>query len=298
MRPGPAALTFGPTPLYPLKAVATRARSLAWLVRGARQREETGLRILLYHRVSLDRDPLSVTPRRFREQMDALAADGFEAVDVTTAVDRLASGGAERVVGLSFDDGYVDVVEQALPVLEQHGFRATVFVATGLIDRTWAPAWYERPPPLLHWRDVVELDRGGTLRFGAHSVTHRNLTRLDEKEARIEIVDSKQALEEKLGRQVEDFSYPGGVYGEREERLVEMAGFRLAVTCEPGLNRLGRDRLALRRTQIDARDSMLDYRAKLAGAHDAGLPCRSLYRRARYGAAIPARASSPAYRSM
>jgi peptidoglycan/xylan/chitin deacetylase (PgdA/CDA1 family) len=228
--------------------------------------------------------------------MDLLAARGYVVLDVEAALGEPA-GARQRLVALSFDDGYADVVEHALPVLEQRGFRATVFVATGLVDGTAEPAWYERPPPLLDWPAIVELDGAGTLRFGAHSVTHRNLTRLDDDAARREIVASKHAIEGKLEREVEAFSYPGGVYGPRERRLAEEAGFRLAVTCEPGLNTAGCDLLALRRTQIEARDSFLDFRARLAGGHDAGLPGRSVYRRARYGARIPARASSPAYRS-
>src|SRR5688572_30214473 len=105
MRPGDASLTFGPTAIYPLKAAATRVRSLLWLLKRARESDERGLRILLYHRVSDDRDPLSVSPVRFRGQMGVLAESGLEAVDVSEAakrvlVDRQA---AQRVVGLSFD---------------------------------------------------------------------------------------------------------------------------------------------------------------------------------------------------
>jgi peptidoglycan/xylan/chitin deacetylase (PgdA/CDA1 family) len=172
-----------------------------------------------------------------------------------------------------------------------------VFVATGLVDGTFRPTWYERSPSLLGWPEISELDRRGMLRFEAHSISHRNLTRLDDGEARLEIVESKRILERELGREVEAFSYPGGVSGEREHALVEDAGYRFAVTCEPGLNPSGARPFALRRTQIDARDTLLDFRAKLGGGHDTALPGRSLYRRARYGGSIPARTSSFAYRS-
>jgi peptidoglycan/xylan/chitin deacetylase (PgdA/CDA1 family) len=299
MRPRGAALALGPRPLYPLKAAATRGRSLGWLLKTRGQPDESGLRILFYHRVCSDRDPLSVSPRRFRAQMEALAEHGFDAVDVVEAARRLFQDGATpgRVIGLSFDDGYLDVAENALPVLEEHGFHATVFVATGLIDRTAALDWYERPPQLLHWPEIVELDRARTLRFEAHSVTHRNLVRLDDDEARFEIVESKRVLEHRLGREVEAFCYPGGVLGDREQTFAKAAGYRLAASCEPGVNRAGCNHFALRRIQIDARDSVLDFRAKLGGGHDSGLPGRSVYRRLRYGAPLRERTSSLAYRS-
>jgi peptidoglycan/xylan/chitin deacetylase (PgdA/CDA1 family) len=301
MRAREERLALGPRPLYPLKAAATRARSLLWLLRTRGRIAEDGMRILFYHRVSRDADELAVSPQRFREQMDLLAQAGFEVVDAVEAASRLFSTESipQRLLGLSFDDGYLDVAKEALPMLEQHGFRATVFVATSLIDGTTPLSWYEgRPPPLLGWSDIMELDRLGTLRFGAHSVTHRNLVSLDDEEARAEIVESKRVLEGHLGREVEAFSYPGGLMGERERAFVEEAGYRIAVSCEPGANYVATDRLALRRRQIDARDSKLDFRAKLGGGHDSSLPGRALYRRLRYGAAaMPRRASSVAYRS-
>jgi len=56
------------------------------------------------------------------------------------------------------------------------------------------------------------------------------------------------------------------------------------VTCEPGVNTAATDRLTLQRRQVDARDSLLDFRAKVGGGHDTPLPLRGVYRRRRYGA--------------
>jgi hypothetical protein len=109
----------------------------------------------------------------------------------------------------------------------------------------------------------------------------------------VEIRDSKLILERRLDRPVEAFCYPGGLFGARELQLVEQAGFRLATSCEPGLNRVGTDVFALRRLQVDARDGLLEFRAKLGGAHDSPLLVRTLYRRLRYGdTAGSARAAS------
>jgi hypothetical protein len=69
----------------------------------------------------------------------------------------------------------------------------------------------------------------------------------------------------------------------QSRRFVADAGYRLAVSCEPGVNQLATDRLALRRRQIDPRDRGLDFRAKLGGGHDTLPPLRGLYRRVRYG---------------
>ncbi len=279
-----AQLSLLPWPLYALKAALTGTRSLAWLVRRSSVANLPGTRLLFYHRVSEDRDPLAVRPRRFREQMDFLASEGYTVVDVVEAARLLAAPSPPpRVVGLSFDDGYLDVAQNALPVLADHGFTATVFIATGAVDGLVTFDWYQQPPPLMSWDDIVVLD-GGPLRFEAHTITHPNLLRLDAAAAEREIATSKQSLEQRLGRRVQAFCYPAGLFGPRERRLVAQAGYEVAVSCEPGLNVSDTDRLALRRNAVDARDRLLDFRAKLGGGHDSPLPLRGLYRRLHYSA--------------
>jgi peptidoglycan/xylan/chitin deacetylase (PgdA/CDA1 family) len=256
-----------------------------WASRSRASASEEGVRILLYHRVDDDGDELAVAPRHFREQMEVLAERGYRVLDVPGAYDTLVRGDLGRpTVGLSFDDAFRDVAENALPTLEELGFRATVFVSTGVADGRDRFDWYETQPAVLAWHEIVELERGGHLEFEAHTVTHPNLLALDERAAYDEIARSKSELEDRLGRVVTAFAYPTGLFAERERRLVREAGFSIAVSCEPGLNVRETDAYALRRRQIDARDSLLDFRAKIAGGHDTPLPLRTAYRRLRYGA--------------
>jgi peptidoglycan/xylan/chitin deacetylase (PgdA/CDA1 family) len=271
-------LGLAPAVVYALKAAHTRARSVAWRVRGGGQPDSHGFRILYYHRVSDDEDELAVTPERFREQMRCLADQGYRAMDVVTAL-----GAAPGAVGLAFDDGYADIAEHALPELERHGFGATVFLATGVTDGRARFSWYERQPPLLSWDEVARLD-GGAFRFEAHTVTHPNLLAIDDDAAKEEIAGSKRELEERLGREVTAFCYPAGLYRDRDVRLVAEAGYAAACTCEPGVNTPATNRLRLHRIQVDARDSLLDFRAKLGGGFDAPSRLRGTWRSVRYGA--------------
>jgi len=276
-------LTLKPTAFYAAHAIYTRARSAWWEARTRRHAVTNGLRILFYHRVSRDRDELAVTPHRFREQMEHLAGAGYRVVGAVDAAAALDAPEAGRVVGLTFDDGYADVVDNALPVLVELGFRATIFLPTGAIDGTHPLSWYERQPPLLEWSTIAELDRSGTLDFGAHTVSHRNLLALDDATAEGEIARSKHALEARLGHPVYSFCYPAGLYGERERRLVRSAGFRVAVGTDPGANDADSDRLALRRIGVEPRDRLLDFRAKVGGGHDRAPPLRGIYRTIRFG---------------
>jgi peptidoglycan/xylan/chitin deacetylase (PgdA/CDA1 family) len=279
-------LTLGPAWVQVVKPALTRARTAAWRARG--RPVQPGLRILFYHRVADEPDPLAISPARFRAQMDVLGELGYRVVDVVSGAGMLVRGdGLDRVVALSFDDGYRDVAENALPVLERHGFSATVFVATGVIDGTATYSWYARQPPLLGWEDLVALDGASPLSFEAHTVTHPNLVALDAGAAEREIAGSKTALEDRLGRAVSGFCYPAGLFGARERELVARAGFAVATTCEPGANTPASDRLTLRRTAIDGSDRLADFRAKLEGAHDRPSALRAAYRRARFRRRAP-----------
>jgi hypothetical protein len=160
-----------------------------------------------------------------------------------------------------------------------------VFLATAVTDGRAHLFWYLDQPPLLSWNEICALD-GGVLRFECHTSTHPNLLQLDEAAARAEIFDGKRELEARIGRESQLFCYPAGLFREREYRFVREAGFRAATSCEPGLNRPSTDLHALHRTQVDARDTLLDFRAKVAGAHDAPLPLRGLWRRFRFGAGV------------
>jgi len=283
-------LKLRPRAFYVAKAAVVRARSILWLLRSSRSSGPLGLRILFYHRISDEQDELAVTPRRFREQIAFLAEHGYRAVSVAEAAALIrADKTPERVVGMSFDDGYRDIVENAMPELERHGFGATVFVATGVVDGTSRFEWYERQPPVLAWDEIVRLAGAGTFEFGAHTVSHRDLLALDDEGARFEIEESKRVLEERLGRPAETFCYPAGLFAERHERLVAGAGFTWATSCEPGVNSIRTDPFALHRIQVDRRDTLLDFRAKLAGGHDRSLPLRNLYRNRRYRPAVPER---------
>jgi peptidoglycan/xylan/chitin deacetylase (PgdA/CDA1 family) len=183
------------------------------------------------------------------------------------------------------------VAEHALPELERHGFRASVFVATAVADGRATFSWYERQPPVLGWAEIVALDRDSPLRFEAHTVTHPDLQALDRVTAAAEIGGSKVALESRLGRAVDGFCYPGGLFGPRERALVAAAGFSFATSCAPGANLPGEDPLALRRIAVDARDRLVDFRAKVEGAADRSSLARDAYRRVRLAPPRTARAA-------
>ena len=174
----------------------------------------TRLAILTYHSLDDSGSVISVTPRVFADQMACLADEGVYGVTLRDAVayrDLHGSWPAHRVV-LAFDDGYANFADVALPILQRHAFRATVFLVTRHVGghNDWAP-----PPagvgtqPLLAWAQAIELTAAG-LEIGAHTRTHRDLRRLDAAAARDEISGARQDIEDRVGVAVESFAYPFG----------------------------------------------------------------------------------------
>jgi peptidoglycan/xylan/chitin deacetylase (PgdA/CDA1 family) len=229
-----------------------------------------GVRILGYHRIAdVPGDVLSVSPRSFREQMESLRGFDARPLRLGEAIELLRRGPVRgRYVCVTFDDGYRDNLEEAEPVLRELGLPATIFVPTRVPGGEATYFWYRSPPSALSWQEIEELERDGLLDFQSHTRTHPWLPRLGEKRAREEIAASKEDLEARLGRPVTSLAYPGGLYGEREVRLVHEAGYAAGLTTDPGVNGGHGDRGALRRTLVFGDDGPSDFAAKLRGAFD------------------------------
>lgn len=274
--------TAGRLAIRTAKAALTQARVLRWGLR--RHDADPGLRILLYHRISDDSDPLSLKPARFRRQMEYLADNGYRVLDAVTALDLLFADELEPLtVAITFDDGFRDIVDNAANVLGELGFSATVFVATDVVAGNAQYSWAPSQATMLTWDEICRYDTAGVLRFEPHSKTHPDLRYLDDAGTMDEIHGSKVELERRLERDTHAFCYPGGFVNQREHDMVRDAGFRYALTCEPGLNTDSTDRFYLHRVQIDKTDGVRQFGAKLRGSHDRPLLGRHQYRRLRYG---------------
>jgi peptidoglycan/xylan/chitin deacetylase (PgdA/CDA1 family) len=255
------------------KAMLVRGQVLAGAFRSDPAR--AGLRILYYHRISRDRDPLAVPPDAFKRQMDELAQSGQRVVDLYE-IDDIALEPGEAAVALTFDDGYRDVLEDGLPVLREHGFPSVVFVVPEVMSGAVGFPWYPEgeTPAVAGWDELRAEEAAGLVRFEPHTITHPVLTSLTREAARAEIAGSKTIVERELGREARIFCYPGGYYSPREVALVHECGYRAAVTCEFGANHAPFAHAELRRTIVERSDAPWLFRARLNGATDTPPPGR------------------------
>lgn len=221
--------------------------------------------IAMYHSVANTtpaQDPynITVTPARLDAQLTWLRRRGLRGVSTAELLEAYRRGRAHGLVGLTFDDGYADFLEHAVPLLHRHDCTATVFVLPGRLagDNAWDPLGPRKP--LLDADGIRRAAEQG-MEVASHGLTHVDLTRADDQELRREVADSRSALADLTGRDVGGFCYPYGHADPRVLAAVRAAGYTYACAIAPGdLN----GPLALPRIHIGQRDTALRLRLKQA----------------------------------
>jgi peptidoglycan/xylan/chitin deacetylase (PgdA/CDA1 family) len=266
---------------------------------------------------------LEIEPACLEAVIRLLRRKGFVIVSLDEALERCAAGPErEPFAVLTFDDGYRDNRDHALPILRRERAPATFFLTTGFIDATAGLWWMIVEEALKGTQDELTLaidglvlrypcvslaqkNRAGLkimqrlrqtpqatldralsdliaryriddkavtralclsqseldaiageplLTIGAHTVTHPMLRRCDEAQARREIVEAREALQQRFVRPIRHLAYPVGDCGSagpREYALARAAGYRSAVTTRPGFVTQGCDLHALPRLSIN-----------------------------------------------
>ena len=236
------------------------ARADAWRRDGQFRLRDLPM-ILMYHGVAeVPEDPnlLCVTPRRFAEQMTWLKRHGLRGVGVGELVDAMRAGRQRGLVGITFDDGYVSVLEAAVPELARHGFGATAYIFSGRLGDT--NQWDEGPSwPLLSASGVRELAAAG-LEIGSHAATHMRLAGAGPENLQAEVAQSRASLAELLGHEIRGFAYPYGSMDAAAREAVREAGYDHACAVESSMAEAGL--MALPRMYIGQQDDAARMAAK------------------------------------
>lgn len=191
--------------------------------------------ILTYHSLDASGSVVSVAPQDFADQMVYLADEGLRGVSLHEAVAHREHNGSwpQRSVVLTFDDGFSNFYDSALPVLTRYGFTATVFIITNYMGgrNDWA-----QPPiglgsqPILSWQQAADISAAG-IEIGSHTATHPDLRRCTSVQVRHELDCSRAMIEDHLGLLPESFAYPYGGVSRASQQLAANE-FRAACTTE------------------------------------------------------------------
>ena len=183
--------------------------------------------ILQYHHVS-DTMPAitSISPKRFTEQLDWLAAHHFEVWPLAKLVDYVKQGKPtpQRVVAITFDDAYESIYTTAFPILKKRGWPFTIFVATKFVD--------SRREFYLSWEQLKEMQASGAT-IGNHTYNHAHLIRrldgesTDAWQRRVtdDIEHAARMIHDHLGVTTRLFAYPYGEYDGAVIAIVDKLGY-------------------------------------------------------------------------
>ncbi|UUU33851.1 polysaccharide deacetylase family protein [Streptomyces sp. CA-210063] len=197
----------------------------------------TSLWVAMYHSVGdCTDDPYRVTvsPDRLGRHLAWLRRRGLRGVSVADLLAARARGEGRKLVGLTFDDGYADFLDGALPLLRDHDCGATVFVLPGQLDgeNHWDPLGPRKR--LLGKRGILLAAATRGIEIGSHGLAHIDLTKVDDETLRAEVAGSRALLSELIGAPVQGFCYPYGTVDQRAVDAVRDAGYAYACAIDPG----------------------------------------------------------------
>ena len=232
------------------------------------------LPILAYHNV--DYAPpgirlarLYVGPEQFERQMWTLQRLGLRGVSVSEGLASLGNKDCRKQVILTFDDGYVDNLEHAAPILKKYGYTATCYVVADRIGshNVWDSDYLGVKKPVMNMMQLQSWLAYG-MEIGSHTCTHPRLDQLDAAAAAPEIENSRTVLTSLLGVPIDHFCYPYGRFTDVTAEIVKGAGYRSAVATQRGIARSDDDYYRLPRVSVHGDGSWLKFLLKVTTRYE------------------------------
>ncbi len=185
--------------------------------------------VLQYHKISsnFELGGTRVTPKLFKNHLKQFVENGLMSFnrDEVYAMDFMRKD--QNKILLTFDDAYEDVFKIAYPMMESYAFKGAIFVPVQYIGRLndWDINFGFRFKHIGK-KELKELQENGWV-IGSHTLTHPDLTVIDDTKLRTELCDSKHRLEDIIGNEVYAISYPFGLYNKRVLDAVKQCGYRI-----------------------------------------------------------------------
>ena len=193
--------------------------------------------ILVYHQI--DQAPpkgspfrsLYVAPAAFARQMLLLKLLGYTGLSMTGLQPYLSGERTGKVVGITFDDGYLNNLKHALPVLVRYGFSSTCYAVSNLIGQTnvWDEGIGIAQTALMNKSQIQQWLENGQ-EIGSHTSNHVNMSEINDETCHLEITHGKTDLETVAMAPVQHFCYPYGRYESKHCDMVRAQGFETATT--------------------------------------------------------------------
>jgi peptidoglycan/xylan/chitin deacetylase (PgdA/CDA1 family) len=223
-------------------------------------RVRPGPRILIYHQIGagLGRQ-MEVTEEAFESQVRWLTENGT-IVSLQEALDRAGEPGSEELFVLTFDDGYRDMYEKAVPLLASEKIPFTVYVTTRPVE-TGEPLFPGGRADPVSWSEL-EAMQSELMTVGAHTHTHPDLRAVDSDTVERELDESDRLIEERLSVRPEHFCYPYGYWSSSADGAVR-SRYRSATLGAGGDLLADTDPYLVPRIPIQLSDGMFFFKRKM-----------------------------------
>ena len=142
-----------------------------------------------------------------------------------------------RNVILTFDDAFANLLDYAVPILEQFRIPAIIFAVTGNLGKR--PCWNmpkghpERNEMTMAEDQLLAVSKNPLIQIGSHTMTHPNLTVICQDQLRFELVESKKKLESIVGYSIDSLALPHGAYNDQVLEEAVKAGYSKIYTLDP-----------------------------------------------------------------
>ncbi len=195
--------------------------------------------VLLYHGVGREEQEkwgdlnLLITPETFEEQIKYLHEHGYKIVSVEEVSKRLRMNeDVKNYIAITFDDGYLNNYTYAFPILKKYAATATFYI---IPDAIGSHSYMGGSAQYMDDAQIKEMLKAG-MRIGSHTMSHCDLTSIQEEDYQRELAESKRLLEQRFKTHVESIAYPCGLYNEKIVNLVKEYGYKEGVTTNLGVN--------------------------------------------------------------
>ncbi len=199
-------------------------------------------RVLMYHMISnhLPKNKskfnrLRVKPEEFEKQLIWLKKNNFKSFTLSELISLKEV--PQKAVVITFDDGYEDNFTNAFPLLKKYGFKATIYVVLNRFDKNWATdkdlkssSDELNSEKMLSNDQVNKMLESGIIEIGSHTLDHVNLPSLSFYEKKLQLLKSKEQIEEIFNIKCTSFAYPFGFHDETDVKLVEELNYTNATT--------------------------------------------------------------------
>jgi peptidoglycan/xylan/chitin deacetylase (PgdA/CDA1 family) len=232
-----------------------------------------GLAVLMYHKVSeKQKDSLTVTTDQLESHFRHIKEHGYNVISFRDLERSTKSNSPlpEKPVILTFDDGYVNNLTFALPLLEKFRFKATIFIPAAFIGKT--NVWDEGEEQIMNTEMLKNLHKTGIIDIGLHSYNHINYDKHKLPDIEYDIEKCLETLKSQDIPHIKTLAYPYGKYPGRKaqknssdfNRVLEKFQINFGLRIGSKLNRLPvKDRYNMTRTNIKGNESFFIFKTKL-----------------------------------